>query len=89
MGIRESITPGSGMFPLLLSSATSSPEQVLAKDPVQNHKSFRDKGIFEDPPGQAVVEGHMNQGFGLLFKDRASAEEFVGGAHCGGTPSAW
>ena len=56
-GIRKSIAPGGGVFPLLASQASLSPSAVLAKDPVPNHRSFRDAGVFDKPPGHDVMEG--------------------------------
>ena len=79
MGIRSPILPGGGMIPLLTSPSTLTPEQVLAKDPVPNHRSFSDAGPFPEPPGHAVIQGHLDQGFGLLFSDRSHAEQFLGG----------
>jgi len=77
MGIKRPIDSGHGCFPPYLSSATRSPKDVLDEPQVENHKSFRDRGDFDEPPGHGVIQGHLEQGFGLLFRTKAEAEQHI------------
>ena len=78
MGIRQPILPG-GHFPLLDSPAVLSPDVVLNLPPRRNHPSFCDLQGLAAPPGHSVVQGHVQQGFGLLFRDRAAAVKYFEG----------
>jgi len=80
LGVRVPIPAGSGAYPLLASPAESTPEEALSLPALENHTSFREKGEFEEPPGQALIEEHLNKGFGILFSSRAAAEEHLGGS---------
>ena len=79
MGIRKPIESG-GLFPPFLSPASMPPEAVLALKAVPNHQSFRDLQSCARPPGHDVIEQHVNQKFGLLFRSKAEAEAYLGSA---------
>ena len=76
MGIAQEIQPGN-VFP------TQQPGNTLTEDELAagiherkqgNHPSFQDYHNEAELPGIKLIEEHLNNGFGLLFKDQASAE---------------
>jgi len=76
MGVRVRIDSSNGIFPPTSPVAEISPEEVLEHNFFGNHPSF--KGVAgEDAPGTDVVQGHLDQGFGLLFRDRQHAEQHL------------
>ena len=77
MGIARRVTPGSGCLPWSEAPASMPASAVLSQKPRRNHPSFRDKQNLSAPPGHAINAGHVNAGFGMLFKDQAAAEKFM------------
>ena len=75
MGIKVPIAPG-GLFPLKTTAAEIDPEDVFMEDFAGNHPSFGAAGT--EAPGLAVVQGHLDAGFGELFANRAAAEHHFG-----------
>ena len=50
---------------------------VRAQPIPSNHASFEAPPGFEEPPGYGVIENHLNAGFGILFRDRKAAEDYL------------
>ena len=75
MGIRVPIVAG-GLFPLKPVDAEISPEQIFEEAFLGNHPSFAAAG--DAAPGFGVIQGHLDAGFGELFRDRAAAERHFG-----------
>ena len=71
MGIRVPIAAG-GLFPPSAVEAEISPETVFEETFLGNRPSFAEDSA--DSPGLAVIQGHLDAGFGHLFSDLASAE---------------
>ena len=78
MGISEEIESG-GWFPATESSADLTIEELTVLDySKKNHSSFNEKHGEASPPAEKLVQDHVNNSFGILFKDRAAAERYMG-----------
>ena len=78
MGLSATIDPG-GLFPL----QHGEPENTLQDLEVSsvregNHPSFREMHGQETSPGLTLVQEHVDNGFGLLLRDKKHAEELCG-----------
>jgi len=78
MGITVPIEESGGVFPKFRTPRLKSPAEGLNLLSVSNHQSFKDDGGFGSPPGHEIVQKHVDQGFGELFSDQASAERALG-----------
>jgi len=77
MGVTKKIAYGQGGFLRQEVPASMSIEDVRAQPIVANHASFEAPPDFEEPPGYEVIQDHLNAGFGLLFRDRKAAEDYL------------
>ena len=76
MGIRREVRPG-GLFPAAVSEASLDPAELLERAvDLGNHPSFYERHGQVRPPGVEKVQGLVDQGFGILFEDRAAAESY-------------
>ena len=79
MGITAEIPPG-GLFPLHESKPTVLPEdlELLLREP-GNHPSFDKLHGEAVAPGGQLMQDQVEQGFGVLYRDRERAKEALGG----------
>eukprot|EP00959_Pyramimonas_sp_CCMP1952_P399699 8374811-Pyramimonas_sp.AAC.1 len=76
MGITRDIPPG-GLFPAAESEAPMDLDALLERAAdLGNHPSFYELRGRDRPPGVEQLQRLVNQGFGILFEDRAAAEAF-------------
>ena len=78
MGLSATIEPG-GLFPL----QSGEPENTMQDLEVSsvregNHPSFRELHGQETSPGMTLVQEHVDNGFGLLLRDKKHAEAVCG-----------
>jgi hypothetical protein len=79
MGLSAPITPG-GLFPLQDDTPEMTMDDLAHSQIVQrNHPSFLDTHGMAVSPGLELLAEQVNEGFGMLFKDQAAAEHFLGG----------
>ena len=79
MGIEKPIAAG-GLFPPADTTPDQSPEDLDGLERWEaNHPSFEWGCDAASSPGKALLEEHLNAGFGELFTDLSAAEAQLGG----------
>ena len=85
MGISEDIATG-GWFPTLETYENLTPDQLVEQEVFTgNHPSFSLLHGEDESPAVSLVTEHVYKGFGILFADQASAEEYYN-SKCHPTP---
>jgi hypothetical protein len=79
MGLAAPIQPG-GLFPAQSGEAELTLDDLADAQAIKrNRPSFSERHGQERAPGLDLLAEQVNEGFGLLFADKAAAERFLGG----------